>query len=164
MQFLSLAHLKHLHFLPLRPQPHLDALAVTLRRQRIDARLLLEHAKRRQAVADRLQGAAAVGERDAPKLAHIHELDALAELALLESVAVRHGKMLFLHADFLHAVNAENDRIVRRVVCIVGNQIEVKLRKKNRHGLDHALMADTVEPSIAKRSDALLAYGGGEPP
>lgn len=53
MQFLSLAHLKHLHFLPLRPEPHFDALAVALRRQRVDARLLLEYAKRRQAVADR---------------------------------------------------------------------------------------------------------------
>lgn len=44
MQFLSPAHLKHLHFLPLRPEPHLDALAVALCHQRVDARLLLEYA------------------------------------------------------------------------------------------------------------------------
>ena len=55
MQFLFLAHLKHLHFLALRPQPHLDALAVALRRQRIDSRFLLDDAQGRQTVANRLQ-------------------------------------------------------------------------------------------------------------
>lgn len=95
---------------PLAPQPHFDALPVDFRFQLVRPVTFTQYLRRRQTVQDGVDIITRIGEGDALQPSAVHELDALAELAFLETPVIRNVEGLFFDIQGLDPVQAVNRR------------------------------------------------------
>ena len=86
------------------PQPHFDAFPVDFCFQLIGPVIFTQDFRRRQAVQDSVDIVARIGERDTLQPTAVHELDALAEPAFLETPVIGNMERLLFHFQGLKGV------------------------------------------------------------
>ena len=155
-----------LYILPLAPQPHLYPLAEDLGGDEPAVGVLGEYLRRGEPVQHRLQRRAGVAEADMLQPPAVHKLDALAELALLEPLGIRHAEMLVQHLHRPDAVDAVDRReqvigvVEVRLVLQKRRQIEVILGEHDAHRLHPALhQLGFFHALIPDLNDLLIADG-----
>src|SRR5699024_1880091 len=127
------------NILSLAPHPHINPLPEHLGLHSPAVLSLLHDLGRGQAVQYGLNGGSGVAELDVLQPAAVHELHPLAELALLETVAVGYAEVLIQHLEGRNAVDAVDGRekvawvFKVRLVLQKGGQIEVVLREHDAH-------------------------------
>ena len=145
----------HLHPLPLTPDPHIQPISVKhLGFDDLSALWQLRHHPGGgQAVENGLDVGAGVLELDAPQLAAVHKLDALAHLALLEAVFIGHGEAVGRHGEPLDAVHTVDGGGfvggVGEVLLLVdaldeGGQVKIVLAEQDAHRLHPAVFGRAV--------------------
>lgn len=119
--------LHHPHCAPLTPQPHINAVPVHLGGDAVDAVLLRNDPRCREAVEDGLDRCAAVVEGDVAQITRIHELDALTKLAVTEFLFMDDAEGRARRRESCDAVDAEDGRELLAPVRQIGDEVEVVL-------------------------------------
>ena len=159
---------------PLAPQPHFDALPVDFRFQLVRPVIFTQYLRRRQTVQDGVDIITRIGEGDALQPSAVHELDALAELAFLETPVVGNVEGLFFDIQGLDPVQAVNRRrnvpgafvdFFDILVVDEGDEIKIVFRKEQSQGLQPPLDDFPVlQPAISHIDIAVLLDGLTEMP
>lgn len=159
---------------PLAPQPHFDALPVDFRFQLVRPVIFTQYLRRRQTVQDGVDIITRIGEGDALQPSAVHELDALAELAFLETPVIRNVKGLFFDIQGLDPVQAVNRRrnvpgtfinLFDILVVDEGDEIKIVFRKEQGQRLQPPLNDFPVlQPAISHIDIAVLLDGLAEMP
>ena len=147
--------LHHPHRAPLTPEPHINAAAVHLGGDAVDAALLRNNPRRREAVEDGLDRCAAVVESDTAKFARVHELDAFAELTVTEFPAVNDAEGRARRRESCDAVDAEDGRELLASVRQIGDEIEIVLREHDGDGV-HLMCALSAVLTAVGDADGVL--------
>lgn len=154
---------------PLASQPHFDAFPVDFRFQLVRPVIFTQYLRRRQAVQDGVDVVARIGERDALQPTAIHELDALAELAFLETPVIRNVERLFFDIQGLDSVQAVNGRrnvpgtfinLGNLLVVDESDEIKIVLRKEQSQGLQPALNDFPVLQTAIRHVDVAVLLDG----
>ena len=119
----------------LTPQPHINAAAVHLGGDAVDAVLLRNDPRCGEAVEDGLDRCAAVVEGDTAKFARVHELDALTELAVTELLFMDDAEGRARRRESCDAVNAEDGRELLASVRQIGDEVEIILGEHDGDGV-----------------------------